>query len=252
MVLLRRDWEFLFDQLKSVHAVCGYLHRVADEPRPLGEEPLRYYDLARADAEAKPEELGPKIVAWGRTSSTPLLPLAPATTDDEQAHEMFRWVLEDVATTPIVNATETQRLQMLSELDRLPVGQRSEIGRFMIDAFEQVTKPGAADGLLWPLRRVVNATDSMHLGFGACSGYADPQIQASFSGWLQLRHHDLQEVLGHRENLTSVGVLLTPRGGRDRSWDTTVVAVIGKVGLDDDTLALLRSAWPTPEAQRNV
>jgi hypothetical protein len=38
----------------------------------------------------------------------------------------------------------------------------------------------------------------------------------------------------------------------DRSWDTTVVAVIGNLGLDDDTLALLRSAWPTPEAQRNV
>lgn len=64
IVLLRRDWEFLFDQLKSTHAVCQYCERVADEPLELGTEPLRYYELAQADAEAKPSNLaGPEIAS---------------------------------------------------------------------------------------------------------------------------------------------------------------------------------------------
>jgi hypothetical protein len=41
VVLLRRDWEFLFDQLKSIHGVGVYLERVAGEPLELGEEPVR-------------------------------------------------------------------------------------------------------------------------------------------------------------------------------------------------------------------
>jgi hypothetical protein len=42
VVLLRRDWEFLFNQLKSVHAVGGYLERVAGDAIELGGEPMRY------------------------------------------------------------------------------------------------------------------------------------------------------------------------------------------------------------------
>ncbi|WP_432171823.1 hypothetical protein [Streptomyces sp. 1222.5] len=55
IVLARRDWDFLFDQLRSTTAVLDYLFRAAAEPAiPLGQEPLRYYEFAAADA-AEPE-----------------------------------------------------------------------------------------------------------------------------------------------------------------------------------------------------
>ena len=53
VVLLRRDWDFLFDQLRSVSAVADYIHRVSSlEPIPIGHEFVRYHELARADHEA--------------------------------------------------------------------------------------------------------------------------------------------------------------------------------------------------------
>jgi hypothetical protein len=57
VVLLRCDWEWLFEHLKSTHLVTEYLRRVAGEAIELGTEPARYFDLARADAEAAPEVL---------------------------------------------------------------------------------------------------------------------------------------------------------------------------------------------------
>jgi hypothetical protein len=42
VVLLRRDWELLFEHLPSTHAVVGYIERVvAEEAVPLSEEPAR-------------------------------------------------------------------------------------------------------------------------------------------------------------------------------------------------------------------
>ncbi len=47
VALLRRDWEFLFDQLCSTYAVIGYINRVAAlDSVDLGHEPARYYELA--------------------------------------------------------------------------------------------------------------------------------------------------------------------------------------------------------------
>ncbi|MFG2425986.1 hypothetical protein ACGFWD_44360 [Streptomyces sp. NPDC048448] len=101
IALLRRDWEFLFNQLRSNHAVVGYLHRVAASAPVLGGEPERYYELAAADAEAVPRALAP---SWARRGgqplSVPLLPAAPAGSDDDEAHTMVRIILEDVASIP--------------------------------------------------------------------------------------------------------------------------------------------------------
>ncbi|MFB6554256.1 hypothetical protein [Streptomyces sp. NPDC056405] len=110
IALLRRDWEFLFNQLRSTHAVVGYLHRVAASAPVLGGEPERYYELAAADAEAVPGALDP---SWtrrgGQPHSVPLLPAAPAGSDDDEAHTMVRIMLE-----------AWQRV--LASLDSLPVG----------------------------------------------------------------------------------------------------------------------------------
>jgi hypothetical protein len=110
VVMDRRDWEFLFDQLKSVHAVVEYFHRVADTPGELGNESVRYYRLAQADEEATPGEVDPAILAMGGYSfSAPLLPLAPAGTDDEAALVLLRSVYEDLATAPTGGLDEAVR-----------------------------------------------------------------------------------------------------------------------------------------------
>jgi hypothetical protein len=46
VILLCRDWEFLFDQLKSTRAVVSYLIAMRGQRAWLREEPLRYYDVA--------------------------------------------------------------------------------------------------------------------------------------------------------------------------------------------------------------
>jgi hypothetical protein len=52
VVLLRRDSEFLFNQLRSTRAVVDYLHRVGEPVKVLGSEPERYYELAADDRHA--------------------------------------------------------------------------------------------------------------------------------------------------------------------------------------------------------
>ncbi|WP_433789739.1 hypothetical protein [Actinoplanes sp. CA-252034] len=52
-VLLRRDWDFLFDQLRSTVAVLQYLKRVEGlDPVALGDETIRYYELVHRDSVA--------------------------------------------------------------------------------------------------------------------------------------------------------------------------------------------------------
>ncbi|MER8199367.1 hypothetical protein ABTY00_36255 [Streptomyces microflavus] len=58
LTLTRRGWDFLFDQLRSTTAVLDYLFRAAGEPPiALGDEPVRYYEFAAADAFAPPEDV---------------------------------------------------------------------------------------------------------------------------------------------------------------------------------------------------
>jgi hypothetical protein len=245
VVLLRRDWEFLFDQLKSTHAVAEYLERVAGEAVPLGEEPVRYYDLAQADAAAKPAPFPAELGAGGEVVSAPLLPLAPVATSDRRAHEMMRLILEDIAATRLREATESQRLHVLAELDKLPVGQRAEIGNFILAAMEEVDHE-AEGGIAWRMRSVRGRDGQTHLGFGACSSPHTDEIQDVFGWWAQLRHYDLLERTSAHKDVTTVAVLLTPRRDGQRPWDTTMCAVSGDLSFSDEELTGLRSLWPTP------
>jgi hypothetical protein len=244
IVLLRRDWEFLFDQLKSTHAVLEYVERVSDEVTPLGHEPMRYYGLARADHEATPSPLPPEIARRGKAVSIPLLPLAPAGTDDRQDHVMFRMILEDIAVTHLTEATEEDRLRVLSELDRLQVGRRGMVGRHLREAM-QLTAQAQPPEVVWKLQRIVGEAGTAHLGFGACSSPHSDDIARAFSAWVQLRHHDHQQLTGEGHNLTTVAVLLTPRPDRDPPYDTTMCAVAGDLQLDEDDLAIYRKVWPS-------
>jgi hypothetical protein len=249
VVLLRRDWEFLFDQLKSTHAVAAYLDRVADESLPLGQEPVRYYELAQADAAAPPAEFPAERVAAPRVVvSGPLLPMEPAASSDRSAHQVFRAILEDIATTRLTTAAETDRQRVLGELDSLPVLQRAAVGRFVLEALEKVAAHGD-DGVLWQLRTVAGEGGRTHLGFGACSRQATEEIRTAFSWWVQLRHHDIVSATGSPDAVTTVAVLITPRTDGRRAWDTTMTAVAGDLQFTPEELATLRSVWPTPTGE---
>jgi hypothetical protein len=104
VVMLRRDWDFLFDQMKSTHAVVAYLERVAGDPVPLGDEPARYYQLAVADHEAEPTGIDPALVGDGRVVSVPLLPLV-AHPEDARIHLLVRSIFEDIAIAPAPRST---------------------------------------------------------------------------------------------------------------------------------------------------
>ncbi|MFF7206255.1 hypothetical protein [Streptomyces sp. NPDC008141] len=244
IALLRRDWEFLFNQLRSTHAVVGYLHRVAASAPVLGGEPERYYELAAADAEAVPGALDP---SWtrrgGQPHSVPLLPAAPAGSDDDEAHTMVRIMLEDVATSPTGPAEREAWQQVLASLDSLPVGYRTKLGRFLLDALAAVTQ--AEQGTTaWRMRTFIAGPDWDQLGFAACSTLTD-HTRAAFSAWLQLRHHERGQ---HSDlaDLTSVGVLLTPRTDGYRDWDTNVVAINGDPELTDEELLTYQDLFNAP------
>jgi hypothetical protein len=252
VVLDRRDWEFLFDQLKSVHAVVAYLHRVADTPGELGEESVRYYQLAQADEAATPAEVHPALLAaGGYRVSAPLLPLAPAGTDDQAALVLLRSVYEDLATTPMTTGSpeERDRLKALAALDSLPVALRANIGRFLIDGLEEAAGIPDEEGSQWRFRRPVGGRGEAHLGFGVCSqqfkAYSeDPYHHDVLGWWVQLRHYELQQIADD-PNLTTVGVVLSPRHDGQRLFDTTMATVSGELNLTDNELAAFRKFWAT-------
>jgi hypothetical protein len=247
VVLLRRDWEFLFDQLKSTHAVAHYLDRVAGEELPLGEEPVRYYDLAEADAEAPPGEFPPEFARVGRVISGPLLPMAPVALEDRREHVMVRSLFEDIAITHLKTSSEQDRLRILAELDRLAVTQRAEIGRFVLKAMETVSET-KLPGVVWRMRSVRGGKGHAHLGFGACSHPYTEEVAHAFALWTQLRHRDVLEVTNEISGLTTVAVLVTPRNDGIRPWDTSVAAVSGPVEFGAQDLEVLRELFPGPAA----
>lgn len=104
----------------------------------------------------------------------------------------------------------------------------------------------ADDETLWSLRSIRGPAGKAHLAFGACSRYSD-DIRGAFSTWVQLKHHDLQQITGEHESLITVGVLLTPRADDRRPWDTTMCAVAGDLKLTAEELDAYRNLWPTKQ-----
>lgn len=247
IVITRRDWEFLFRQLKSTTAVLGYLQRVAGGEHPLGAEAQRYFSLALADAATPPGEIDSRLLTNGISHSGPLLPVEEAAgIADYREHLLIRSILEDVARPPAPNVDEKQRLHMLSQLDQLSPSDRVMIGAYLtegLDAFF-TSEPGTS---VWRVRRIVGQFGGSHycqLCFGTSSGSGEAD-RGMFGFWLQLRHHQLFQLLDRDPDLVSVGVQLSPRPDGTREFDTTVVAVHGDIQLEGDLVAQLEEIWPT-------
>lgn len=239
--LLRRDWEFLFEQLKSTHRVGMYLERVAGRPQALGTEPVRYYELATADVAASPTALAAPFKLDGiEEVSEPLLPMAPAAMEDRDDHALFRTILEDIAETVISNIDEADRIRALADLDHLPPMQRASIGAYLRLGFENVKRVNPPE-VLWHLRRISGGFGATQLGFGVCSNFNE-DIQWAFGTWVQLRHHEFAERL-EADHPVTVGVLLTPRPDRTRKWDTSMCAIRGASDFTEEELDAFRELW---------
>lgn len=243
VVLLRRDWEFLFDQLRSTYAVVEYLHRIGDDDAgPLGEEPVRYYQLAGADAAAEPTELDARLMDLKvHGISRPLLPQAPVGHGDDQHHFLLRVMLEDVAVLPLPpDVTSWSMLEALAGVDAVPVSYRGELGRTLLQWLDE-TRAYYGSGLLWRTRWHA-WPDRPFVVFGVASSFR-PEVQDAFGTYVMMRHQEFIERIPERRDALTVGVLLTPRNTGGRLWDTTMVSTTGDQGLGTGDRANLERLW---------
>jgi len=246
VVMLRRDWEFLWNQLRSASAIVDYIHRVAeeDEPAELGSETHRYFDLANKDLQAPPSPLPDWMNDGGAEPvSGPLLPKDPASAGDELGFRVFHRVLEDIAATDFTG-DETDRVQMLAHIDRVAVTTRAELGRLLLRRLIACSQ--APEGQLRVEHRVLYVDHGeLHLSF-TCMGKLTGYYQEMFRTWLLHRRQRFLMQSDAKGPIWpwSVGVLLTPRPSTDdRLWDTTVIATNGPPEFDDDEYRRLDAVY---------
>ncbi|MBN9620036.1 MAG: hypothetical protein J0H43_09940 [Actinobacteria bacterium] len=248
VTMLRRDWDFLFDHLRSVSAVVDYLHRIVEEPPvSIGEEPARYFELAHADENAPTGPPDPWIEQTGASqSASPILPKAPASAADASGHAIFRVLLEDIAESAF-DGEEEQRLEMLAKLDRFSVGDRAELGRLLMQRLDAASRVDA-DKTSWQHRLVIQDHGTLQLFFSVGSHFTETHRDI-YKGWVLLRRHEFIELTAtdpepYGEDLPwTVAVLLTPRHDGYRAWDTTLIATHDDTSLDADERARLTALW---------
>lgn len=243
VAMLRRDWDFLFDHLRSVSAVVDYLHRITNEPAvAIGDEPVRYFELAHADEHAPRRPAPAWIEQTGAThTARPLLPKAPASAEDASGHAIFRVLLEDIAESEFTGE-EQYRLDILARLDRFSVAERANLGRLLMERLEAAANVEAGT-TTWQHRLIVQDDNQLHLFFSVGSHLTQVHREA-YKGWVLLRRHEFIESTGADNPLPwTVAVLLTPRYDGYRAWDTTLIATCDDTSLDDHERDRLLALW---------
>ncbi|NMR32293.1 hypothetical protein [Crystallibacter degradans] len=240
VVLLRRDWEFLFDHLRSTRAVLHYLSRVAGEEQELGGEPARYTQAALADADALPKELPDALRRLaGPADAAPAYsaPLAPLEAADDSSM-LFRIILEDVANTDIGEDSESDRLELLTALDTLPASYRPELGAALLKFMKSVAQHRGEKVRSESRVFIPYPGDQVPMVFMVTSAHFS-RAQPLLSMRTRLLHHEywssLQEGAG-----STVGVMLTPSRQKNRAWDTSTIWLKGPTGLTEEDAQELR------------
>lgn len=238
VVLLRRDWEFLFDHLRSTRFVLDYLQRVIGAPLTLGDEPVRYHELALADLDVPPKPPPAWQLPEAKSVSAPRAPLAPAGAVETRGHTLLRIVQEDIALSSFPATEELRRIEALSHLDNIPLPHRAELGTTLL-SFMEKSFSYSMEGLRTDAR-IILPNDEMGgpILFMAASELSDLS-RLVFRCRFELMHHDYRVASG-RECM-SVGVLLTGRTMRDRGWDTTMLATAGDLDLDPEYISAIRT-----------
>lgn len=245
VVLTRRDWEFLWDQLRSATAVVDYIHRVSDDENPLelGAETNRYLELAEKDADTPPRRMPDWIPENGALNTNlPLLPYDPAASADHFGHAIFQQILEDIADTNFTG-DETDRITLLSYIDRVAVGARAELGRLLLRRLTGCAE-AAPDGHRMEHRIMYIDQGSFQLTFTTMSQLTDYH-QEMYRSWLMLRRQDFLDKSGAQGPIYpwTVGIVLTPRADGLRSWDTTAISTNGPPAYDAAEYARLTEAF---------
>lgn len=240
VVLLRRDWEFLFEQLQSTVAVVDYLLRVAPmDPVALGLESLRYYEIAQADTAAALTPVDPAFADLVvRNESTPVLPLRPA-----QRSNLIRWVLEDIGEVPTAGLDDVQarhRLAMLAAIDSAPIAIREQMAETILSWLDQV-QLAPPEAVWWRFRHYLYF-GRVHLIVGVTNQNRE-EMREAFGHLVRLRHVERGERSAAQADLTTVGVLLQPRTDGRRPWDTTAGMVEGVLALEPDWREAAQRLW---------
>lgn len=243
LILLRRDWEFLFDQLRSVSAIVDYAHRVADHRVELGTEAHRYFDLAHKDSAAQAEPPAEWMTALGASQQDgPTLPQDPADSSDVVGHAVFQRILEDIAASDFAG-NEAARVEVLALIDQMAVTHRAALGRTLLRRLDYCAKV-PADALLAQHR--VNFIDGgrLHLSFNVYSALTGYHRQM-FESWLLHRRQTFLQASGAEgpDYPWSVAILLTPRPDGRRLWDTTVLATNGGPAYDQESYQAIGRAF---------
>lgn len=250
IVLSRRDWEFLFEQLKSTSAVIRYLIRVETSTEYLGEEPHRYFDLASLDAavseDGSDDPADATIEALGTRFSYPWLPMEPAGAQYPTEFGLTRLICEDIASIDSDEATPEMEVEVLAAIDALPVASRVELGALLYNELDTKHEPGS---VRWRSRTFLpSALSGYQVSFVVCSVYSEETANA-FRAWLMFRHTERAQT----EDITrarSIAVLLTPRLDNVRPWDTTLLVVEGDLQLSDEQMANYAALWGKREEHR--
>lgn len=241
VVMMRRDWEFLFNHLRSARWVAHYLSRIVGEPHTLGTEPVRYHELALEDLAAPERE----VPQWATNAAVlmpmPSAPLEVASAKTTGAHLVLRSIQEDIALTPAPSARELDRIEVLSRLDGIPVAGRTDLGDRL--------RSYMAEAGTWSRRSLITSTrvylPTQPGPFESpvvlmVASRLDEMTKMVFRARVELAHHDFMKDTGVGE-LLSVGVLLSPGRSGVREWDTTMVAVDGDLELDPKYVRHIRA-----------
>lgn len=235
IVLTRRDWQFLWDQLKSGTSVASYLARVVDDDMEcaLGQEAARYYRLASEDMRAPQRAIGRAEHLYGDPQhwSGPELPREPAGHRDWDAFATLRLIQEDVARTefetehsPPAGDIVRAKLRMLWALDDVSVVHRRQLGLDLL-AWLQDVRAAPGTEFRWRARRVVGQPGAPLLGF-AVTGRPGPKSRAVFENWALLAHHQ-NCARDSRAPAETMCVLLTPVGNDGSRWDSVCLFTEG-------------------------
>ncbi|SON61997.1 hypothetical protein MSIMFI_03517 [Mycobacterium simulans] len=152
---------------------------------------------------------------------------------------MHRQMLEDIALSPW-DREESDRVNVVHLLDKLPVAERAVMGRRLLTHMSRA--PHVEIGTArWDFRRNLLGNADLHLGYAVCNQFTDLHKEA-FRQWVLLRHTEWITALepDRRRLSTTVAVMLTPRHGHVRPWDTTLYAMFGEIPLDPEELAAMQ------------
>jgi hypothetical protein len=208
IVISVRDWLGLHQMIRSTRGVVDYVHRIveADVQASFGAEMDRYRRLAEADD------------AWAKLSPTayPILPLQPLDGRDRANADLFDDLISKVADPEARGWDEEGYLDIVEQLDRMPVVGRAGVGAKMERTFHDMVQNQARRSFV-----VADTESDRRLTFlyeyddGSFGDGETDGFRARIGTYGLLRHTHFLEAGAPVDSATvAVGVLHNDRLGR--------------------------------------